>query len=88
MFENFDFHYRRTIYLSLLNSVRTNTGIGFHQGTIMDMSQVVTGFLLSECLTKADARVGEGSYYAQIKSKGWSRRTYKVLYFKDVLYYF
>ena len=30
MFENFDFHYRRTIYLSLLNSVRTNTGIGFH----------------------------------------------------------
>ncbi len=30
MFENFDFHYRRTIYQSLLNSVRTNTGIGFH----------------------------------------------------------
>jgi len=32
MFEKFKLPFRRTLYKSFLNSVRTNTGIGFHDG--------------------------------------------------------
>lgn len=32
MFKKFNLNFRRTLYKSLLNSVRTNTGIGFHDG--------------------------------------------------------
>ena len=59
MFENFDFHYRSTIYQSLLNSVRTNTGIGFHDN---DQGHLAAYLHSSALKSKIDKSTGWPEY--------------------------